>query len=157
MASGFTFVKSESGGTVELKQITMNEAGKAGDVIVSDGSTASQAQAELMDDNAELPLGVLIADVEEDATGQFIPWKRDYVFEVECSSDEKYVDASDRYTTCDIDTYTSGEMGIDPATAGKAHVFILGLAEGESDDTNGNKVLVRPNLGVFDTQVSQYL
>ncbi len=152
MASGFTFRKSESGGTVELKQITMNEAGKQGDVIVSDGDTASQAQAALMDDTAESPLGVLIADAEADETGQFIPWKRDYVFEVACSSDEKYVDASDRYTTCDIDTYTSGAMGIDPATDTNHHVQILGLAEGESDDTNGNKVLVRPNVAV-----SQYL
>lgn len=152
MASGFTFRKSESGGTVELKQITMAEDGKAGDVIVCDGTAGTKAEAELMDDTAEKPLGVLVGDADDTETGQYIPWKRDYVFEVACSSDEKYVDATDRFTTCDIDTYTSGAMGIDPATDSNHHVQILGLAEGESDDTNGNKVLVRPNVAV-----SQYL
>lgn len=146
MATGFHFRKSESGATAPLRYITMHEAGKDGDVIVPYASAANQA--DLMDDTAEAPLGVLVGDTDAAAEGAYIPCRPEYIFEVQCSSDEKYVDADDRDTTCDIDTYTSGAMGIDPATDANHHVFILGLVDGESDDTDGNKVLVKFNPAV---------
>lgn len=139
-APTISFARNRQGGSTEILIMTTAEAVKKGDVLVADESGADNNTVARMDDTAELPVGVALHDVASGEEVSFIPASPENIFYIKTSPTKKYVAAADRFTTCDFDTYTSGAMTIDPATDTQHHVQILGLKDGESDDTAANVV-----------------
>lgn len=143
-------VRNLLGGSTEIEHIELAEACKKGDVLVADETGADNNTAALMDDAAELPIGVAL---EDGSIGDVVSYTPAYpwnVFAIKTAATKKYVAAADRFTRCDFTVFTSGGMQIDPATDVSHNVLMLGLADGESDDTVQNVVLAVFNLsGIF--------
>lgn len=99
---------------------------------------------------ADVVIGVATHDAAIGAQVAIIPANGDTVFRIKCSSTKKYVAASDKYTLCDFDTFTSGAMSIDPATDVGHSVRMLDLSPDSVNDTNGNYALCIFNLRILD-------
>lgn len=141
---GFIWKYSEHGQAYEVLEIEMTEDGYAGDVIVLE---TDRSTAKLMDAAGEKAHGVLLHDVDYsvEATAHYIPVKADYVWEVPTTALKQYDDSDDRFTLCDLGTFTSGSMAIDATAHTFGQVQMIGLQDGESDDTTLNKALVKFN------------
>lgn len=143
------WVKNLLGGTTEIDEITLAEDCKKGDVLVADESGGDNDTAALMDDAAELPIGVALEDGETGDVVNYIPATPWNVFAIKTASTKKYVASADRFTYCDFTDFTSGAMQIDPATDSSHNVLMLGLADGETDDEAQNVVLAVFNLSGY--------
>ncbi len=133
------FARSLIGGGEEPGYLTVGAtAVKRGDPVKAGASAAVHIPITAA---ADVVVGVVQSDAAIGATVAYDRATLWNVFIVPCSAAKKYVDASDRFTTCDFDTFTSGSMSIDPATDTSHSVLMLGLADKEANDTNGNKTL----------------
>jgi len=93
----------------------------------------------------DVVVGVATHDAIVGAEVRMIPADGMQVFKFRCKSDKKYVDGTDRWTLCDFVVFTAGAMTIDPATDAGHSIYLIKLADGETDNSNGNAA-----LGVFN-------
>ena len=120
------FVKNLLGGGEVLDYIEVDEAVKRGDIIVP---ATDKSHAARMDDDAEFALGVVTHDSAVNTIVAYVPafpWNV-FTFLIEST---KYDDSADRFTSCDVSTYTSGAMAIDPGTASTNMIWLLSGREG---------------------------
>ena len=136
------FYKTRDGLAPEMATIVASEAIKRGDPITG------VATAYRVDDAAEKVLGVAAGDAASGEDCLYYVANYNNLFIIPCVdvAGDQYDDSDDRYTTCDFTDFTSGAMGIDCTTDTSHQVYLLGLAPGSTDDTQGNSVIAFFNL-----------
>ena len=83
-------------------------------------------------------LGLALHDAAIGAQVAIILANGETIFKIKSSSAKKFVVGTSNWTVCDFDTFTSGAMTADPATATNSQLLMIELASGEADNTNGN-------------------
>jgi hypothetical protein len=83
-------------------------------------------------------LGMALHDAAISAQVAIILANGETIFKIKSSSAKKFVVGTSNWTVCDFDTFTSGAMTADPATATNSQLLMIELASGEADNTNGN-------------------
>ena len=139
----FRYVKDTNGTHQPLAYITAHEAVKAGDALTL--YVSGQNQTDLTDDAAEYVLGVAAHDAAAAATLAYYPATDSAIFEA-VTATTNYIDATYRFQTCDLGAFTSGAMTINPGSDVNHQVRMLGLADGETDNSSGNKCYIKFNL-----------
>lgn len=118
------------GYSTELLIMQADEAIGLGDVVVPGEQIADNEYCSRMDDNAEKALGVALdaagAALEWVSIMTATPWN---VFIFTCAADKKYVEADDRFTACDFNSWVTTLMTIDPVTDATSMIHMLKLAD----------------------------
>jgi len=140
--ANFKYVKDLNGIHNPMVQIVANEAVKQGDALVL---TSDHAKVDVADDAAEAIFGIASHDTSILGTINVFPSSDGAIFTVPTVT-TGYVEATHKYTFCDIGTFTSGVMAVLPAVTGNAQIQLLGLVEGETSGSAGNLVYVKFNL-----------
>jgi hypothetical protein len=83
-------------------------------------------------------LGMVLHDAAIGAQVSLIIANGETIFKVKSSAAKKFVNGTSNWVVCDFDTFTSGAMTADPATATNSQMTMIELASGEADNTNGN-------------------
>ena len=128
--------KNLLGGSTETYEATVGAtAVKKGDILIA-GASAEVVIPMIAADT--VVVGVATHDAAVGATVSYwpsFPWN---AFAIKCDGTKTYVDASDRWTCCDVVDFTSGDMRIDPAVATASDFMLLGMADGETDSEAEN-------------------
>jgi len=133
------WVENLVGGSTKMKTGTVGlVAVKTGDVL-KEGAT----------DNVLIPIiavdsevvGVALHDAAAGAEIKYIPAYPWNVFAIPTSTGCEYDDSANKFNMADFTVFTSGAMAIGADTLTNGDVLMLGLADGESDDTEANVVL----------------
>ena len=138
----FIWTQNEHGDPSVMVYAEAAAAIKRGDLVAPHAT--NKDTIEVADASDATYLGVAVADCAAGALCGFM-LANDNVF-IANTNASKYTDASHRYTYCDA-SFTSGSMGVTPGTNTSTanEIYLIGLADGQPDDTAGNTVLCMIN------------
>lgn len=136
------WVKNLLGGSTIMMEGTVGAtAVKKGDILIVGASQELLIPMIAVD---TVVVGVATHDAAVGATVSYIPSFPWNVFAFKTATATPYDDSADKFTFCDVVDFTSGAMKINPEDATASDILLIGLADGETDDTAGNVA-----LGIF--------
>lgn len=133
---GFVFKKTLDGSTPEIIWRNADIAIKKGDALVRDATTSEVIVATAIADRI---FGVAMADAALDTLVPIMPARMNNIFEVKTETTAFTTNTHDQ-VTANIKTFTSGSQTVQCGGATK-QFYTIGLADGETSGTSGNKVL----------------
>lgn len=133
------WVKNLLGGsTIMLSGTVGATAVKVGDILIKGGTADVLIPMTAVD---QVVVGVATNDAAVGETVIYVPAFPWNVFAIRTATATPYDDSDDKFTVCDVSDFTSGAMEINPEAAVGGDVLLIGLADGETDDTADNIAL----------------
>ena len=135
------WVENLVGGSTKMKTSTTGAVAiKTGDPLKECATDDLLIPITAVDDCV---VGVALHDSAIGASIKYVPSYPWNVFAIKTTTGCEYDASDDQFNKCDFSVFTSGAMTIAPGTCAGAlgDVLLLGLADGEDDDTDLNVAL----------------
>lgn len=136
----FKYLQDLNGTHTPLVQSTVGiVAIKEGDALKIGASQNLAIPATVYGDSI---IGVATHAVAAGGIVNYAPATDTAVFEV-ITTGTGYDEATYKYVTCDIGSFTSGSMAVQPGATSGTQILLLKLSEGETSGSAGNKVFCK--------------